>query len=68
MENVKKLTVCKVLSPFDRRITALAWHPQSHSILAVGSKGGDIIVCNHNQPVHQIFIKGVSSVQKLSLF
>ena len=56
---VKGLAVYRVASPFDRRCTALEWHPKDKNILAVGSKGGDIIIWNTEKIDHDIFIKGV---------
>jgi len=44
IENVSKFAVSKLVTPFDRRVTALAWHPSRHSLAAAGSKGGDIIL------------------------
>lgn len=34
------------LTPFDRRVTALCWHPVERNMVAVGSKGGDILLWN----------------------
>lgn len=63
VQNVQKQEVFKVSSPFDRRITAMAWHPRFHTTLAVASKGGDIILWNHQNPTHEIFVKGVTSIE-----
>ncbi|KAG8126013.1 hypothetical protein E2320_021172 [Naja naja] len=46
-------------SPFDRRITALEWHPMHPSTVAVGSKGGDIILWNYEVLNKTCFIKGI---------
>lgn len=51
----------KVGSPFDRRITSLIWHPKLITTLAVGSKGGDIVLWNHQNKSHHLFIQGVIS-------
>lgn len=50
----------RTASPFDRRITALEWHPMHPSTVAVGSKGGDIILWNYEMLNKACFIKGVS--------
>ncbi|KAL4221279.1 DNA damage-binding protein 2 [Mactra antiquata] len=44
IELVKSMELYRTASPFDRRVTALEWHPTKSDILAVGSKGGDIIL------------------------
>ena len=44
MENVTKFRVSQLVTPFDRRVTALAWHPRYPHLAAAGSKGGDIIL------------------------
>jgi hypothetical protein len=35
------------VTPFDRRVTALAWHPKEPTLCAVGSKGGDLLLWNY---------------------
>ncbi|NXH43476.1 DDB2 protein, partial [Dicaeum eximium] len=45
-------------SPFDRRVTCLEWHPTHPSTLAVGSKGGDIILWDYEVLAKTCFIKG----------
>lgn len=59
IKNVQCLDVFKVGSPFDRRITSLIWHPKLITTLAVGSKGGDIVLWNHQNKSHHLFIQGV---------
>ncbi|XP_045613384.1 DNA damage-binding protein 2 isoform X1 [Procambarus clarkii] len=45
--NVSKLfRIHKTYMGFDRRTTAITWHPTIPHLVAVGSKGGDIIVWN----------------------
>ena len=44
MENVSQFRVSQLVTPFDRRVTALAWHPSFPHLAAAGSKGGDIIL------------------------
>ncbi|KAM6157842.1 DNA damage-binding protein 2 [Rhynchocyon petersi] len=48
-------------APFDRRATSLAWHPTHPSTLAVGSKGGDILLWNFNTMDKPTFIKGIGA-------
>uniref|UniRef100_A0A4X1VLG7 Damage specific DNA binding protein 2 n=1 Tax=Sus scrofa TaxID=9823 RepID=A0A4X1VLG7_PIG len=47
-------------APFDRRATSLAWHPTHPRILAVGSKGGDILLWNFGIKDKPTFIKGAT--------
>uniref|UniRef100_A0A673TG25 DNA damage-binding protein 2 n=1 Tax=Suricata suricatta TaxID=37032 RepID=A0A673TG25_SURSU len=48
-------------APFDRRATSLAWHPTHPSTLAVGSKGGDIMLWNFGIMDKPTFIKGIGA-------
>eukprot|EP00071_Canis_lupus_P027621 XP_022261178.1 DNA damage-binding protein 2 isoform X2 [Canis lupus familiaris] len=48
-------------APFDRRATSLAWHPTHPSTLAVGSKGGDIMLWNFGMKDKPTFIKGIGA-------
>ncbi|KAG9352146.1 hypothetical protein JZ751_020559 [Albula glossodonta] len=47
-------------SPFDRRVTCLEWHPTHPSTLAVGSKGGDIILWDY-KVLKTSFIQGIGA-------
>ncbi|XP_007519215.2 DNA damage-binding protein 2 isoform X1 [Erinaceus europaeus] len=48
-------------APFDRRATALAWHPTHPSTVAVGSKGGDILLWNFGIKDKPTFLKGIGA-------
>lgn len=48
-------------SPFDRRCTAMAWHPFDPNLVAVGSKGGDIILLDLENGSRDVFIQGVNN-------
>uniref|UniRef100_A0A6J0U4K8 DNA damage-binding protein 2 n=1 Tax=Pogona vitticeps TaxID=103695 RepID=A0A6J0U4K8_9SAUR len=48
----------RTASHFDRRITCLEWHPTHPSTVAVGSKGGDIILWDYEVLNKACFIKG----------
>nr|CAH0102826.1 unnamed protein product [Daphnia galeata] len=61
VQNIKHLAVYKTASPFDRRITSLIWHPRILTTLAIGSKGGDIILWNHQHASHDVFIQGLGA-------
>ena len=41
---VFRFRVSQLVTPFSRRVTALAWHPRHPHLAAAGSKGGDIIL------------------------
>ncbi|XP_008057022.1 DNA damage-binding protein 2 isoform X1 [Carlito syrichta] len=48
-------------APFDRRATSLAWHPTHPSTVAVGSKGGDVMLWNFGVKDKPTFIKGIGA-------
>uniref|UniRef100_A0A4W4FDG7 DNA damage-binding protein 2 n=1 Tax=Electrophorus electricus TaxID=8005 RepID=A0A4W4FDG7_ELEEL len=48
----------RTASPFDRRVTCLEWHPSYLSKVAVGSKGGDIILWDYEELNNAAFIQG----------
>ncbi|XP_052008660.1 DNA damage-binding protein 2 [Xyrauchen texanus] len=48
----------RTASPFDRRVTCLDWHPTHPTTIAVGSKGGDIILWDYDALNKTTFIKG----------
>ena len=67
---VEKLTNYRILttaSPFDRRVTAMQWHPTLPSTLAVGSKGGDLILWDFTKTEGIAFMKGVSTTREATL-
>uniref|UniRef100_A0ACB8G5F1 DNA damage-binding protein 2 n=1 Tax=Sphaerodactylus townsendi TaxID=933632 RepID=A0ACB8G5F1_9SAUR len=51
----------RTASPFDRRVTCLEWHPAHPSTVAVGSKGGDIILWDYEVLNKTCFIKGMGA-------
>uniref|UniRef100_A0A5F8H174 DNA damage-binding protein 2 n=1 Tax=Monodelphis domestica TaxID=13616 RepID=A0A5F8H174_MONDO len=51
----------RTASPFDRRTTCLEWHPTHPSTLAVGSKGGDVILWDYEVLDKICFIKGIGA-------
>lgn len=50
-------------SPFDRRVTTLEWHPTRPNTVAVGSKGGDIILWDYEE-LNNTMIPGVGMAEK----
>ncbi|XP_056621464.1 DNA damage-binding protein 2 [Triplophysa dalaica] len=51
----------RTASPFDRRVTCLDWHPTHPTTVAVGSKGGDIILWDYNVLNKTTFIQGMGA-------
>nr|XP_006812255.1 PREDICTED: DNA damage-binding protein 2-like [Saccoglossus kowalevskii] len=51
--------VYRTASPFDRRVTAIEWHPTHPTVLAIGSKGGDMILWDYERTDKQEFISGI---------
>ncbi|XP_068115572.1 DNA damage-binding protein 2 [Hyperolius riggenbachi] len=47
-------------SPFDRRVTTLEWHPAHPNTVAVGSKGGDIILWDY-ESLNSTLIPGIGA-------
>ncbi|XP_053576306.1 DNA damage-binding protein 2 isoform X2 [Bombina bombina] len=47
-------------SPFDRRVTTLEWHPTHPNTVAVGSKGGDIILWDYEK-LNNTLIPGIGA-------
>ncbi|XP_007955739.1 DNA damage-binding protein 2 [Orycteropus afer afer] len=61
LHSLASYRILQKAAPFDRRATALAWHPTHPSTLAVGSKGGDILLWNFNTLDTPTFIKGIGA-------
>ncbi len=55
------LQLYRMASPFDRRCTALEWHPTHPNKLVVGSKGGDIILWDIETVNNDLFLPGVGT-------
>ncbi|XP_065139310.1 DNA damage-binding protein 2 isoform X2 [Paramisgurnus dabryanus] len=51
----------RTASPFDRRVTYLDWHPTHPTTVAVGSKGGDIILWDYDAQNKRTFIQGMGA-------
>ncbi|XP_041480053.1 DNA damage-binding protein 2-like isoform X1 [Lytechinus variegatus] len=47
VQQLSEFRVSHGASPFDRRVTALEWHPTHPTMLAVGSKGGDLMLWDY---------------------
>ncbi|CAL8356444.1 unnamed protein product [Lota lota] len=58
VRSLESYSLHRTASPFNRRITALEWHPTHPTTLAVGSKGGDIMLWNFDALNKTTFIQG----------
>ncbi len=68
VSKIKEFVVYKSVTPFDRRTTALAWHPKRPHLAAVGSKGGEIILWNVENNEFNGVAEGIGpggSIQKI---
>ncbi|XP_038187903.1 DNA damage-binding protein 2 [Arvicola amphibius] len=61
LHSLASYRVFQKAAPFDRRTTSLTWHPTHPSTVAVGSKGGDIMIWNFGIKDKPIFIKGMGA-------
>ncbi|XP_076848414.1 DNA damage-binding protein 2 [Brachyhypopomus gauderio] len=58
VRSLESYRLLRTASPFDRRVTCLEWNPSHLSKVAVGSKGGDIILWDYEVLDKTAFIKG----------
>eukprot|EP00057_Strongylocentrotus_purpuratus_P028524 XP_011682998.1 PREDICTED: DNA damage-binding protein 2 [Strongylocentrotus purpuratus] len=49
VQQLSEFRVSHGASPFERRVTALEWHPKHPTMLAVGSKGGDLMLWDYSK-------------------
>ncbi|XP_013407815.1 DNA damage-binding protein 2 isoform X2 [Lingula anatina] len=59
IDRVTDLELYRTGSPFERRVTAIEWHPSWPHIVAVGDKGGEIILWDINNVSNDYFIPGM---------
>ncbi|XP_045561910.1 DNA damage-binding protein 2 isoform X3 [Salmo salar] len=59
VRTLSSYTLHRTASPFDRRVTCLAWHPSHPTTLAVGSKGGDVVLWDYSVINKTSFIQGL---------
>ena len=65
---LQEFQVYKSVTPFNRRVTAMAWHPKRPNLCAVGSKGGEIIIWNFEKDEFEGIAEGIGpggSIQKI---
>ncbi|XP_066296910.1 DNA damage-binding protein 2-like [Branchiostoma lanceolatum] len=59
LRTLRSLGLYRTASPFDRRVTVIEWHPSHPTLVAAGSKGGDIILWNFEKVGADCFIQGI---------
>ncbi|XP_022090418.1 DNA damage-binding protein 2-like isoform X2 [Acanthaster planci] len=59
IQQLRNFRIQHTTSPFDRRVTALEWHPTLPKTLAVASKSGDLIMWNYENTAKFNLSKGV---------
>ncbi|XP_078615947.1 DNA damage-binding protein 2-like [Branchiostoma floridae x Branchiostoma japonicum] len=59
LRTLRSLGLYHTASPFDRRVTVIEWHPSHPTLVAAGSKGGDIILWNFEKVGMDCFIQGI---------
>ncbi|KAK7072661.1 DNA damage-binding protein 2 [Halocaridina rubra] len=57
----QKLQVYKSYMDFDRRVTALAWHPENQNVVVVCAKSGDIVLWDFENEKKLAFINGTGA-------
>ena len=68
VNKLKEFCIYKSVTPFDRRVTALAWHPKNPKFCAVGSKGGEIVLWKYENNDFEGVAEGIGpggSIQKI---
>ena len=68
VNKLKEFCIYKSVTPFDRRVTALAWHPKNPKFCAVGSKGGEIVLWKYENADFEGVAEGIGpggSIQKI---
>lgn len=61
VSRISDLQLCRNASPFDRRVTCMEWHPTNPNVLAVGSKGGDILLWDTVNAEKDQIIQGIGA-------
>ncbi|XP_069125992.1 LOW QUALITY PROTEIN: DNA damage-binding protein 2-like [Argopecten irradians] len=59
VSQISDMQLCRTASPFDRRVTAIVWHPVNPHVVAIGSKGGDIMLWDTQHFNNEKFIQGI---------
>ncbi|XP_062606805.1 DNA damage-binding protein 2-like isoform X1 [Saccostrea cucullata] len=59
IDMLSDMQISTMISPFDRRVTSMEWHPTNPDVAVVGSKGGDIMLWDTYNTKKQNFIQGM---------
>ncbi|QQP53215.1 DNA damage-binding protein 2, partial [Caligus rogercresseyi] len=59
VESLRHFGIYKSSSPFEKRITAITWHPSQAHLLAVGNKWGSILLWNYEKDDFTSFMDGI---------
>ncbi|XP_071944179.1 DNA damage-binding protein 2-like [Antedon mediterranea] len=58
-EKLTKYRILRTSSPFDRRVTSMAWHPTKPTTMCVASKSGDFLLWDYEKLDHSQFVRGL---------
>ncbi|XP_033097766.1 DNA damage-binding protein 2-like [Anneissia japonica] len=58
-DRLSRYRILRTSSPFDRRVTSLAWHPTKPTTLSAASKGGDLILWDYEKLDNIHFVNGI---------
>lgn len=68
VQQLSEFRVSHGASPFERRVTALEWHPKHPTMLAVGSKGGDLMLWDYSKGQDGWnVVQGVSNIKYIQI-
>jgi len=59
VRSLQSYSIHRTASPFNRRVTALEWHPAHPSTLVAASKGGDLMLWDFDALNKTTFVQGV---------
>ena len=59
VEEAPRWNVHKTMSPFNRRVMAIEWHPVYHNAVAFGSHGGSVYLWSFEDSERDRFIQGL---------
>lgn len=61
IDMLSDMQISTMTSPFDRRVTAVEWHPTDPDVVVVGSKGGDVFWWDTSNVKKQKFHQGMGA-------
>lgn len=63
IDMLSDMQISTMTSPFNRRVTAMDWHPTNPDVVVVGSKGGDVFWWDTSNIEKQKFHQGLLVLQ-----